>query len=162
MALARAGPGNHILETVWDGGGTDTYDLSNYTNDLVIDLRPGRWSTFSSAQLSHLDQYTGNTHVGAGNVANALLYNNDARSLIESAIGGPGSDVINGNAANNVLDGGNGGADQVNGATGNDTVSYAVSSRAVSLISLLSSPGMGPTMMCFPALKMPQVRVSAI
>ena len=46
----------------------------------------------------------------AGNVANALLYNNDARSLIENAIGGSGGDTLVANQAANRLTG-NGGAD---------------------------------------------------
>lgn len=36
------------------GNGTDTYDLSNYTTNLILDLRPGEWSTFNMAQLAHL------------------------------------------------------------------------------------------------------------
>jgi hypothetical protein len=38
----------------------------------------------------------------------SLLYNNDARSLIENATGGTGNDIFVGNTANNVLDGGAG------------------------------------------------------
>ena len=34
-----------IFLTIWDGGGIDTYDFSNYTTDAVIDLRPGAWSS---------------------------------------------------------------------------------------------------------------------
>ena len=120
--------GNHIFETVWDGGGTDTYDFSNYATDLVVDLRPGGWTTSSSAQLSHLDYYAGDTHVAAGNIANALLYNGDPRSLIENAKGGGGNDAITGNAAANLLEGqagndtldGGAGADTLVGADGND------------------------------------------
>jgi hypothetical protein len=100
--------GNHILMTTWDGGGIDTYDLSNYSTNLKIDLRPGAWSTFSTGQLSHLDQYTTNTHIAAGNVANALLYQNDLRSLIENATGGSGSDTFYGNSGNNDVRGGSG------------------------------------------------------
>src|SRR5215204_5666006 len=120
--------GNHIFGTVWDGGGTDTYDFSNYATGLVVDLRPGGWTTTSSAQLSHLDYYAGDTHVAAGNIANALLYNGDTRSLIENAKGGGGNDAITGNAAANVLEGqagndtldGGAGADTLVGADGND------------------------------------------
>ena len=34
---------NFVLMTLWDGGGTDTYDFSNYTTDLSVDLNPGQW-----------------------------------------------------------------------------------------------------------------------
>ncbi len=32
---------NRIFRTVWDGGGSDTYDLSNYTTGVTINLNPG-------------------------------------------------------------------------------------------------------------------------
>jgi hypothetical protein len=34
-----------IFLTIWDGGGIDTYDFSNYGTNAVIDLAPGAWST---------------------------------------------------------------------------------------------------------------------
>lgn len=113
--------GNRILMTVWDGGGNDTYDFSGYATNLQVNLAPGGWTTASSAQLSHLDFYSGNTHIAAGNIANALLYNGDPRSLIENAIGGTGDDTILGNQADNVLNGG-AGNDTLVGATGNDVL----------------------------------------
>jgi serralysin len=114
---AQAMPGgNSILGTIWDGGGNDTYDFSNYSSGVIVDLQPGGWSTLSSSQLAH-------TGGGAppGNVANALLYNNDARSLIENAIGTSGDDVITGNQAANHLVGGAGG-DTLFGLAGNDVL----------------------------------------
>ena len=77
---------NKIFRTIWDGGGNDTYDLSNYTTNMTIDLRPGQWSTFSTAQLADLGQSGGVDlhHAAIGNVANAQLYQGDARSLIEN------------------------------------------------------------------------------
>ena len=56
---------------------------------------------------------------------------NDTLTGIENAIGSPKNDTIYGDAANNVLDGGTGGADSINGGGGTDTVSYAHSSRGV-------------------------------
>ncbi|WP_194164628.1 M10 family metallopeptidase [Microvirga thermotolerans] len=109
--------GNRIFETIWDGGGTDTYDLSNYATNLSVDLRPGAWSTLSGAQLAQL----GSGHLARGNIANALLYEGDPRSLIENATGGRGNDTITGNAAANVLKGGAGG-DRLAGLGGNDAL----------------------------------------
>ena len=97
--------GNRIFETVWDGGGVDTYDFSNFDTNVVVDLRPGAWTITSSAQLARLDYFSGNTHLAAGNIANALLYNDDVRSLIENAKGGGGNDSIIGNAIANLLEG---------------------------------------------------------
>ncbi|MGY2046803.1 FG-GAP-like repeat-containing protein [Methylobacterium sp. JK268] len=111
------GSANRIFETIWDGNGTDTYDLSNYTTNLNIDLTPGGYSTFSTAQLAYL----GAGHYARGNVFNALQYQGDTRSLIENAIGGSGNDVIVGNAADNFLSGGDGN-DTLTGGAGNDTL----------------------------------------
>ncbi|WP_211486600.1 M10 family metallopeptidase C-terminal domain-containing protein, partial [Corallococcus exiguus] len=64
---------NRVFLTIWDGGGKDTYDLSNYSTHLNVDLAPGSWSVFSKAQLAFL----GKNHYARGNVFNALLYDND-------------------------------------------------------------------------------------
>lgn len=106
---------NRIFMTIWDGGGTDTYNLANYATDLEIDLTPGGHSRFSDVQTAYLG---GGTRA-QGNVYNALQYHGDARSLIENAVGGDGDDVIIGNDAANVLEGG-GGKDQIFGGLGND------------------------------------------
>lgn len=96
-----------IFQTVWDGGGTDTYDLSAYTTGVSVNLQPGGWSTLSTAQLARLD-YADPTRLARGNVANAYLYNGDPRSLIENVVGGIGNDTIVGNQTANVLIGGTG------------------------------------------------------
>jgi Ca2+-binding RTX toxin-like protein len=106
--------GNKILLTIWDGGGNDTIDGSNYAGGVTIDLRPGEFSTFDQAQLANHVAYQNLTAMAPGNVAMSLLYNNDARSLIENATGGVGNDILVGNTANNLLD----------GAAGNDTVIF--------------------------------------
>ena len=110
---------NRIFRTIWDGNGIDTYELSNYTTDLQIDLAPGGWSVFDANQLARLN-ITDNI-TARGNVFNALQFNGDARSLIENATGGSGDDTINGNIANNVLNG-NAGDDQLSGLDGSDTL----------------------------------------
>ena len=124
---------NVIFRTIWDGGGTDTYDLSNYMTDLRIDLRPGEYSDFDrggNAQRALLNRGydASGTLVGAaeyewaaGHVYNALQYQGDMRSLIENAIGGSGDDILSGNVAANVLTG-NGGDDTLTGEAQNDTL----------------------------------------
>lgn len=122
--------GNRIFLTVWDGGGSDTYDFSNYATAVKVDLRPGEWTTTSASQLAKL-HYDG-SKVAAGNIANALLHDNDTRSLVENAIGGSGSDTIIGNAKDNTLIGGSGndwimgadGSDILDGQAGSDTAFF--------------------------------------
>lgn len=102
---------NRIFATLWDGGGEDTYDLSAYTSDLSIDLRPGKYSVFKNSQLADLDQFSGSKdRIASGNIYNARLFEGNTASLIENAIGGAGDDLLRGNAANNDLTG-NGGLD---------------------------------------------------
>lgn len=110
-------PLNHkALLTIWDGGGTDTYDFSNFSHDLKIDLRPGQWSTFGPRANIGDHQHP---HFAHGNLANALLYKGNEASLIERAIGGSGNDRITGNGGDNALFGG-AGNDTLNGGGGND------------------------------------------
>ena len=44
-----------IFSTVWTQGAAATYDLSNFSQDQVDDLRPGHWLTFSNDQLADLN-----------------------------------------------------------------------------------------------------------
>ncbi len=118
---------NRVFATIWDGGGTDTYDLSLYSSDLRLDLRAGKSSIFSSTQLADLGGGPNDGHA-RGNIFNALLYRGDERSLIERALGGSGDDRILGNEANNRLIGNDGedclvgyeGADLLIGGAGAD------------------------------------------
>ncbi|HEV2748601.1 MAG TPA: M10 family metallopeptidase C-terminal domain-containing protein [Allosphingosinicella sp.] len=112
---------NRIFMTLWDGGGSDTYDLSNYGNGVRIDLRPGGWTTTARDQLVDLNEQGWDVPptYARGNIANALLYQGDTRSLIENAIGGDGRDRITGNQAANRLAGG-GGGDRIEGGAGDD------------------------------------------
>jgi serralysin len=127
--VAIAPGGNRIFATIWDGGGVDTYDLSNYTSNLTVDLTPGGHSVFSSAQLAYLGGGP-NGGYARGNVFNALLFNGDGRSYIENANGGSGNDSIRGNATDNALNGnagndflyGGSGTDTINGGAGNDWI----------------------------------------
>jgi len=125
--VAQGAPGgNRIFMTVWDGGGVDTYDFSNYGNNLVVDLAPGSWTTTAGDQLAQLS-WDG-MHAARGNIANALLDNGDLRSLVENATGGWGHDRVSGNQGDNVLLGnagddtlaGGGGADSLEGGAGAD------------------------------------------
>ncbi len=138
---------NRIFATLWDGDGTDTFDLTAYKTALKIDLRPGKASLFSEDQLAYLGGGP-NDGFARGNIFNSLLYNGDTRSLIENVKGGSGNDQITGNQAVNTLRGYSGndtlkgdagndvligglGADTLSGGAGSDTASYKDSSKGV-------------------------------
>jgi serralysin len=107
-----------ILMTLWDGGGQDTYDFSNYHTNVKCNLNPGFWSTPSALQVADLDG-SAKVHHAVGSIANALLFNGDTRSMIENANGGTGSDLLIGNFLNNTLKG-NAGNDRLYGEAGHD------------------------------------------
>jgi serralysin len=137
QGIARDSSGNSVnvlFRTVWDGGGTDTYDFSAYGAgfQLQIDLRPGEWTDVdadSTAQAAYVGGGPNGGHA-RGQVANALLYNDAQLSLIENALGGFGDDQVTGNHAANRLEGNDGsdalqglaGNDLLKGGTGNDTL----------------------------------------
>jgi serralysin len=129
------GQTNRVFLTIWDGGGVDTYDLSNYAGGVRVDLAPGGFSVLSAGQLAVLDFRDGT--LARGNVFNSLLFGGNTASLIENAIGGAGADTLAGNVAANRLEGGagrdllegregpdvlvgGGGADTLVGGTGHD------------------------------------------
>ncbi|KQY14583.1 M10 family metallopeptidase [Rhizobium sp. Root482] len=128
--IAIAAGANRIFATIWDGGGVDTFDLRAYATAITIDLRPGRYSTFSDDQLAYLGG-GGNDGYARGNIFNALLYQGNTQSLIENVRGGSASDKITGNEVSNSLYGYNGndrlygleGDDYLLGGEGNDMVS---------------------------------------
>ncbi|ESQ87177.1 hypothetical protein ABAC460_20615 [Asticcacaulis sp. AC460] len=131
-----------VLRTVWDGGGHDTYNLANFNGNQSVDLRPGGWVTFNTAQLANHQAYSGGVAIAPGNVANALLFEGNERSLIEDAITGNGDDVLIGNqignwlianGGNDYLDGGIGG-DSMEGGLGDDT--YVVDTLADTVVEL--------------------------
>ncbi|MBR0670106.1 M10 family metallopeptidase [Neoroseomonas soli] len=114
-----------ILTTVWTQGATATYDLSNFSEDQLADLRPGQWLQFSSAQIADLNNQAPegtDAYEAKGNVYNALLYQGDTRSLVGNVITGSGSDVIIGNEAGNRISAG-AGNDFINAGAGNDIIS---------------------------------------
>jgi serralysin len=123
------GSANRVFETIWDGGGTDTYDLSNYGTSISLDLRPGGQTFFSTTQRAYL----GDGHYARGNVFNALQYEGNGRSLVENAITGAGADRLVGNEVHNNLSGGSGndwfygfgGNDVLTGGSGSDIFVFA-------------------------------------
>ncbi len=108
---------NRILSTIWDGGGTDTIDLSNYNSGITGEMKPGKFLSFSQIQKAQL---AGGIWAD-GNVYFALAPDDDERGFIENLILGKGDDMVFGNRVANVIEG-RGGADEITGKGGNDTL----------------------------------------
>ena len=123
--------GNKVFQTIWNGDGKEaTYDFSQYSSGVQVNLNPGASSVTSTAQLADL----GAGHSAQGNVYNALQFQDDPRSLIANAFGGSGNDVLTGNAADNLLKGGLG-VNTIDGGGGTNTALYDVT-RQQAVISL--------------------------
>ena len=118
--------GNKVFMTVWDGGGVDTYDMSNYAGSVTINLAPGGWSITAEAQRADL----GSAVLANGTVYNSLLFQGNTASLIENATGGAANDFLYGNDGANLLAGG-GGSDYMSGGLGNDQYYVDIASDIV-------------------------------
>ena len=90
------GPQAKLVFAVWDAGGHDTFDFSQYGQNQLIDLRAGFFSNVGGL--------TGNVAIAQG-------------VTIESAIGGSGADLIHGNDAGNQIYG-HAGNDTIVGGAG--------------------------------------------
>ncbi|MBS7696809.1 MULTISPECIES: M10 family metallopeptidase [unclassified Chelatococcus] len=105
--------GNYVFETIVDDGGWDTFDFSNFNQDLNIDLRPGTASHIVPRPLKYGEASEQIV------VCTPMSSSNDSRFLIEATIGGGGNDTIMGNDCANHLRGG-AGNDRISGYDGDD------------------------------------------
>jgi serralysin len=100
-------PDTPFIEAIWDAGGTDTLDFSNFSKANTISLVDGEYSTIGfDVDWSMTD-----------NLGIAFDV------IIEDAIGGSGDDTIKGNDSSNSIEGGPGN-DVIDGGKGNDTAVY--------------------------------------
>jgi hypothetical protein len=126
-----------VLQTIVDGGGSDTINVSGLTKNNIINLNPGSFSSIGYTTIAEqlaaaktanpgFDAYLNNLY---GATYTSRLYQWDDNvaiafgTTIENAIGGSGVDTITGNSVNNEI-WGNGGNDVINGVSGTDTAGY--------------------------------------
>lgn len=118
-------------QTIYDAGGIDLIDISNFTLASTIDLRSGAYSSLGimNAQ-AQIDYWTAIYPSYSNFIANVIngepelyTYTDNLgialNTVIEDATGGTGNDLLIGNAVANVLNGG-GGNDYLIGNEGND------------------------------------------
>ncbi|UWR87268.1 M10 family metallopeptidase C-terminal domain-containing protein [Phaeobacter inhibens] len=112
------------VDVVWDTGGTDTFNASNRTNAVTLDLREMHFSSFDAdSDVTIAQGVTIENAIGGrgrdritGNDANNRLVGGGGRDTLR---GDGGNDALNGNSGVDLLVGG-GGNDRLNGAGGND------------------------------------------
>ncbi|WP_270725289.1 M10 family metallopeptidase C-terminal domain-containing protein [Shimia sp. Alg240-R146] len=105
---------NAVAFTIFDNGGTDTFDLSPATTNNRIDMRGGYFSSIAGG--------TGNVGIAEGTV-------------LENLISGSGNDTITGNDADNEITGG-GGNDSIDGGAGSDTAVINATLASVTVTDL--------------------------
>lgn len=129
---------------IWDGGGVDTFDASEETQRVHINLKPGSWNyrgdaaekmmTIKSSTAYNAVQFFSDEIAQDATPGKASNGRIDTRSIteyvegqsfigvgtqIENAIGSAHNDTLLGNdVANNLM--GNGGNDLIKGGKGND------------------------------------------
>jgi serralysin len=99
-------PNTPEIKLIWDGGGTDTLDFTNFVTSSAINLVDGSYSTvpFNGWSLKN------NISIAFG-------------AVIENVIAGSGADSIVGNSSDNILTGGKGN-DNLDGGVGIDMAVY--------------------------------------
>lgn len=103
-----------VFEAIWDAGGIDTFDLSNQSRSVNVNLTAGEFSSIG------IKEVWDNGIVAQGATDNiAIAYD----VTIENVIGGSADDQLAGNAADNLFTGGQGN-DIITGAAGTDTAIY--------------------------------------
>ncbi len=155
-------PDKPVYETIWDAGGTDTFDISAFTKACRISLVPGTYSLLGYDR-TQLDANIGIAFQCVienviGGTGNDTIIGNDANNRLR---GGGGNDTINGGASNDLIEGGAGtdtlsgdggndtfaggadeGNDSFNGGEGNDLVTYLAAKAAVT-VSLTTGTARG-------------------
>ena len=97
--------------TIWDAGGEDLLDFSNFNYRCDIDLNDGAYSTIRYAGWNPDDNF-------------GIAFN----TFIENVSGSQSNDIIIGNELDNEISGNNGN-DSLYGGAGNDVFNWASDSR---------------------------------
>ena len=121
---------NTIFMTIWDGGGLDTYDFSNYSgHPSGLHYRPSsrRLDNRFTCQFADLDAtsqfgWSTRTIIWRREILQTLCqWAGRQSNLIENVIGADSDDQIIGNDAANRIEGGEGN-DTISAGAGNDTL----------------------------------------
>lgn len=119
------------IRTIWDAGGTDTFDFTGSAASLSVSLQPGTVRTGSVPYAIAYDTIIEYAVMGAGN---DNVNGNEAANWLQ---GNGGNDVLQGFGGHDLLDGGMGN-DWLTGGLGNDTL-YGSYGRDISVYALPAS-----------------------
>jgi serralysin len=119
-----------FMQSIYDAGGNDTFDLSAMTRPSIVDLTPGAYSSIGYYSAADQAAYWTSQYPWAAafldqqfNQATTYTWSNNVGiafgTVIENVLGGSGSDTITGNDVANLIRGGLGN-DSIDGGTGDD------------------------------------------
>jgi serralysin len=146
-------PDTPFIETIWDSGGTDTLDFSNFSKTNTISLVGGQYSTIGFdvgwSMSDHLgiafnatienatggegsDSITGNqsANILKGNAGNDTIYGKEGSDHL---YGGAGNDLLYGDSGNDTIYADDG-SDTIDGGAGIDTIKYTLSQANYTLV----------------------------
>ena len=129
--------------TIWDSGGEDLLDFSNFNYGCRIDLNDGAYSTIKYAGWNPVNNFgiAFNTFIEnvSGSQANDTIIGNELDNEIS---GNNGNDTLYGGAGNDVFnwaEGSRGGTDTMYGGSGNDI--YVLSNAGSDVVVELAQEG---------------------
>jgi Ca2+-binding RTX toxin-like protein len=107
------------IVTIWSHGANNTLDLSGFTQNAIVDLTPGTFSSAGGRTNNIAIAFDTVVETAVGGSGNDTIRASDVASILQ---GGLGNDVLIGGAAGDALTGGDGN-DLVLGQAGDDTLS---------------------------------------
>ena len=120
---------------IWDSSGNDTLDCTGFTQNQIIDLNPGAFSSVGALTLNVAIAFNCFIEKAQGGSGNDTITGNSADNFLagnggnDMLLGMDGADLLQGFAGNDTLNGGFGFIDTLLGGTGNDT--YIVSDNDI-------------------------------
>ena len=127
---------SNVSFTVFDTGGTDTFDFSDYTAHQFMDLRIEGISSLAGLDGNIVIARDTVIEYGKTGGGNDVIYGNDAANGLSAGIGadtvraGSGNDAIGGGDGQDDLGGGDG-FDFIEGGAGDDTITGDVGNDLV-------------------------------
>lgn len=91
------------IVTIWENGTNNTLDLSGYSSDSIVDLRPGAFSSANGMKNNIGIAFGTVIETGIGGAGDDTIWASDVASRL---FGGAGGDTLHGGAGDDVLSGG--------------------------------------------------------
>lgn len=115
------------IVTIWSHGTYNTLDLSGFTQNAIVDLTPGTFSSAGGRTNNIAIAFDTVVETAVGGSGNDTIRASDVASTLQ---GSDGNDVLMGGSAGDTLTGGNGddlelgggGTDTLNGGAGSDVL----------------------------------------